>query len=84
MPLRSLLVYSLGRTTGKDICSATVDCVTKKLSRNFENLVEICTDGAPAICKKRNGAMALLQEHIEERLSLTSAFYANNFYAARF
>ena len=68
-----------GRTTGKDICCAAVDCVTKKLSSNFENLVGICTDCAPAMCKKRNGAMALLQEHIEERLSLTSAFYANNF-----
>ena len=28
-----------GRTTGKDMCSAITDCVTKKLSSDFKNLV---------------------------------------------
>lgn len=50
-----------GRTTGKDICSAIIDCVTKKLSSDFKKLVGLCTDGAPAMCGKRNGAAALLQ-----------------------
>ncbi|XP_039256406.2 general transcription factor II-I repeat domain-containing protein 2A-like [Styela clava] len=53
-----------GRTTGKDICSAIIDCVTKKLSSDFKKLVGLCTDGAPAMCGKRNGATALLQAHI--------------------
>ena len=57
-----------GRTTGKNICSAIIDCVTKKLSCDFKNLVGMCTDGAPAICGKRNGAMALLQEHIGRKI----------------
>ena len=55
-----------GRTTGKDICSALIDCVTKKLSSDFLNLVGLCTDGAPAMCGKR--AMALLQEHIGRKI----------------
>ena len=53
-----------GRTTGKDTCSAIIDCVTKKLSSDFKKLVGLCFDGAPAMCGKTNGAMALLQEHI--------------------
>ena len=57
-----------GRTTGKNICSAIIDCVTKKLSCDLKNLIGMCTDGAPAMCGKRNGAMALLQEHIERKI----------------
>ena len=57
-----------GRTTGKDICSAIIDCVTKKLSSDFKNLVGLSTDGAPAMCGKTNGAMALLQEHIGRKI----------------
>ena len=57
-----------GRTTGKDICRAIIDCVTKKLSRDFKNLVGLSTDGAPAICGKTIGAMALLQEHIGRKI----------------
>ena len=38
-----------GRTTGKDVCSANIDCVTKKLSSDFKNLVGLCTDGALAM-----------------------------------
>ena len=37
------------RTTGKDICSAIVDCVTTKLSSDFSNLVGLCTNGTPAM-----------------------------------
>ena len=57
-----------GRTTGKNICSAIIDCVTKKLSCDLKNLVGMCTDGAPAMCGKRNGAVALLQEHIGRKI----------------
>ena len=56
------------RTTGKDICSAIIDCVTKKLSSDFKNLVGLCTDRAPAVCGKTNGAMALRQEHIGRKI----------------
>ena len=38
-----------GRTTGKDICTALINCVNKKLVYNFTNLVAICTDSAPAM-----------------------------------
>ena len=57
-----------GRTTGKNICSAVIDRVPKKLSSDFKNLVGSCTDGAPAMCGKTNGAMTLLQEHIERKI----------------
>ena len=30
--------------------------------------VGLCTDGAPAMCGKTNGVMALLQEHIERKI----------------
>ena len=57
-----------GRTTGKDICSAVIDRVTKKLCSDFKNLVGLCTDGAPDMCRKTNGAMTLLQELIERKI----------------
>ena len=56
------------RTTGKDICSAIIDCVTKKLSRDFKKLVGLCTDSAPAMCGKRNGVAALLQARIGRKV----------------
>ena len=34
----------------------------------FKKLVELCTDGAPAMCGKRNGAAALLQAHIGKKV----------------
>ena len=57
-----------GRTTGKDICSAIIDCVTKKLSSDFKKFVGLCTDGAPAMCGKGNVAAALLQAHIGRKV----------------
>ena len=63
-----------GRTAGKDICSAIIDCVTKKLSNDFKNLVGLCTDGAPAMCGKTNGAMTLLQEHIGRKIIINHCF----------
>ena len=58
-----------GRTTGKDICSTIIDCVTNKLSSDFKKLVGLCTDGAPAKCKKKkNRAVALLQAHIGRKV----------------
>ena len=57
-----------GRTTGKEICSALMDCVTKELFRDFFDLVGSRTDGTQAMCGKTNGAMALLQEHIGRKI----------------
>ena len=64
------LVVCSCRTTGKDICSAIIDHVTKKLSSDFKTLFGLCTDGAPAMCAKTNGAMALLQEHNGRKITM--------------
>jgi hypothetical protein len=53
-----------GRTTGKEISSEVIECVKDKLGFDFTNLVAICTDGAPTICEKNVGAVALLEEFI--------------------
>ena len=63
-----------GRTTEKDICSAIIDCVTKKLSSDFKNLVGLCFDGAPAMRGKTNGAMALLPDHIGRKIIINHCF----------
>ena len=57
-----------GRTTRKNTCIAIIDCVTEKLSNDFRDLVGMCTDDAPAMCGKRNRAIALLQEHIGRKV----------------
>ena len=57
-----------GRTTGKDICTELINCVNNKLAYSFTNLVAICTDGAPAMCGKHNGAVSLIQEFIGRRI----------------
>ena len=64
------MVFSLCKVglLEKNICSAVIDRVTKKLSSDLKNLVGLCTDGAPAMCGKTNGAMTLLQEHIERKI----------------
>ena len=54
-----------GRTTGKDVCTESINCVNKKLAYN---LVAICTDGAPAMCGKHIGAVSLVQEVIERHM----------------
>jgi hypothetical protein len=51
-----------GRTTGKDIADEVKRCVTEKLETTFQNLVAICTDGAPAMCGRNVGAAALVEE----------------------
>ena len=72
-----------GPTTGKDQCRPIIDCVTKKLSSNLKNLVGLSTDGAPAICGKTIGAMALLQEHIGRKIFINHCII-QKFFAARF
>ena len=57
-----------GRTTGKDICTELINCVNKKLAYSFTHLMVICTDGAPATCRKHTGAVSLIQEVIEKRI----------------
>ena len=69
-----------GRTTGKDICSAIRDCVTKKLSSDFKKLVGLFTVGAPAMCGKTEPRLCH-RLTLKERLSLTTI---SKFYAARF
>ena len=55
------------RTTGKDICTKLIKCVNKKLAYSFTNLVAICTDCAPALRGKHNGAVFLIHEVNERR-----------------
>ena len=57
-----------GRTTEKDICNKLINCVNKKLAYSLENLVAICTDGAPAMSGKHTGAVSIIQEVIERRI----------------
>ena len=45
-----------GHTNSKDICTALINCVNKKLAYSFTNLVAICTDGALAVCRKHTRA----------------------------
>ena len=68
-----------GRTTGNDICSAIIDCVTKKLFSDFKNLVGLCADGAPAMCGKTNKKWLSYKSTLEERLSLITALYNGKF-----
>lgn len=51
-----------GRTTGEEISKEVKD-VIEKLKLPWEKLAGVCTDGAPAMMGKRNGAVALLQEY---------------------
>ena len=56
------------QTVEKDVGSEIVDCVITKLNIDFKKLVGLCTDGAPAVCGKRSGSTALLQEHVERNV----------------
>ena len=58
-----------GRTTGKDICTESINFVNKKLAYRSTNLVALYTDGAPAMCAKHTGAVSLIQEVIEKRMT---------------
>jgi hypothetical protein len=40
-------VFCEGRTTGKEIADEVIRCVTEKLGLAFDNLVAVCTGGAP-------------------------------------
>ncbi|CAG5004572.1 unnamed protein product [Parnassius apollo] len=50
-------------TTGKDIFIRLKDCLEGK-NLNWDKCNSVCTDGAPAMMGKTNGAVALLQNHI--------------------
>ncbi|CAG5037348.1 unnamed protein product [Parnassius apollo] len=54
-------------TTGKDIFMKLKDCVEGK-NLNWDKCNSVCTDGAPAMMGKTNGAVALLQNHIGRQL----------------
>ena len=65
-----------GHTTGKGICTELINCVNKKLAYSFTNLEAICTGGAPAKCGKHTGAVSLIQEVIEIRITITPLNYS--------
>ena len=56
------LVPLYGRTTGKIVCDATLNCLTST-GLDLLRLVSITTDGAPAMVGKERGAALLLQKH---------------------
>uniref|UniRef100_A0A4X2KNG3 SPIN-DOC-like zinc-finger domain-containing protein n=1 Tax=Vombatus ursinus TaxID=29139 RepID=A0A4X2KNG3_VOMUR len=63
-------LYSmLGQTTGKEIANQVNKCVTEKLGITFENLVAICTDGAPSMCGKNLGAVTLVEEFAGKKIT---------------
>ena len=70
-----------GRTTGNDICSAIIDCVTKKLFSDFKDcaltVLQLCVE-------KQTKKWLCYKSTLEERLSLTTALYNGKFYAASF
>ena len=56
------LVPLHGRTTGKIVCDATLNCLAST-GLDLLRLVSITTDGAPAMVGKERGAASLLQKH---------------------
>ena len=56
------LVPLHGRTTGKIVCDATLNCLASTVL-DLLRLVSITTDGAPAMVGKERGAASLLQKH---------------------
>uniref|UniRef100_K7FWM9 SPIN-DOC-like zinc-finger domain-containing protein n=1 Tax=Pelodiscus sinensis TaxID=13735 RepID=K7FWM9_PELSI len=58
-----------GRTTGKEISSEVVKCVNDKSGLDFTKLVAICTDGVPAMCRKKVRTVTLLEEFIGRQIT---------------
>ncbi|XP_075455203.1 general transcription factor II-I repeat domain-containing protein 2-like [Ascaphus truei] len=58
-----------GRTTGKEISTEVIKCMNDKLGIGYENLVAICTDGAPAMCGKHVGAVTLIEQFIGRQIT---------------
>uniref|UniRef100_A0A8C3SKW3 SPIN-DOC-like zinc-finger domain-containing protein n=1 Tax=Chelydra serpentina TaxID=8475 RepID=A0A8C3SKW3_CHESE len=58
-----------GRTTGKEISSEVIKCMNDKSGLDFTNLVAIRTDGAPAMCGKKVGAVTFLEEFIGRQIT---------------
>ncbi|CAM5151831.1 unnamed protein product [Natator depressus] len=58
-----------GRTTRKEISSEVIKYMNDKSGLDFTNLVAICTDGAPAMCRKNVGAITLLEEFIGRQIT---------------
>jgi galactitol-specific phosphotransferase system IIB component len=63
------MLFMTGRRTGKDVSSEVIKCVNDKLGFDFTNLAAICTDGAPAMCGKNVGSVALLAEFIGRQIT---------------
>ena len=51
-----------GRTTGSEIANQVQNCIINRLKLSFENLISICTDGAPAMIGKKVGAVTILEK----------------------
>jgi hypothetical protein len=60
-----------GRTTGKEIADEVIKCVTEKLDLTFDNLVAVCTDGAPSVRGKSVGAVALVEKYVGKKIIKT-------------
>ncbi|XP_075443375.1 general transcription factor II-I repeat domain-containing protein 2-like [Ascaphus truei] len=58
-----------GRTTGKEISTEVIKCMNDKLGIGYENLVAICTDGAPTMCGKHVGAVTLIEQFIGRQIT---------------
>ena len=56
------LVPLRGRTTGKIVCDATLNCLAST-GLDLVRLVSVTTDGAPAMVGRERGAASLLQKH---------------------
>jgi hypothetical protein len=59
-----------GRTTGKEIADEVIKCVTEKLCLTFDNLVAVCTDGAPSM-QGKNGAVTLVEKYAGKKIIKT-------------
>ena len=59
-----------GRTTGKIVCDATLNCLSST-GLDLLRLVSITTDGAPAMLGKERGAASLLQKHCADAVTFT-------------
>ncbi|KAJ8872490.1 hypothetical protein PR048_026096, partial [Dryococelus australis] len=62
-------LYSMqSQTTGKAIANQVNKCVTERLQITYENLVVICTDGAPSMCGKNIGAVTLVEKLADKNI----------------
>jgi hypothetical protein len=59
-----------GRTTGEEIADEVIKCVIEKSGLTFNNLVAVCTDGAPSM-RGNVGAVTLAQKYTGKKITKT-------------